>query len=214
MQDQFLDAFFQSILASDFYLTGGTALARFYFHHRESVDLDLFSNMRAVDFDVVRKTVGKIGSDLGWKLLGQRTADDFLESVYQDKNTMVLKVDIVRDIPVRFGEIRKEQRIRIDSMENIGSNKVTAIYGRTVAKDFIDLYWIIHQGRHTFDALYALAQKKDLGVVDLYYAYALQKIQSVTTFPVMLKPYDWKIIVRYFMDISTMLFKRAKPPGA
>lgn len=31
-------------MAPDFYLTGGTALSRFYLHHRYSDDLDLFVN--------------------------------------------------------------------------------------------------------------------------------------------------------------------------
>ena len=29
--------------ALDFYLVGGTALSKFYFHHRESYDLDFFT---------------------------------------------------------------------------------------------------------------------------------------------------------------------------
>lgn len=44
LQDRFLGHFFAGPLAEHFYLTGGTALARFYFHHRESLDLDLFTN--------------------------------------------------------------------------------------------------------------------------------------------------------------------------
>jgi len=44
LQDRFLEHLFSGPLAEDFYLTGGTALARFYFQHRESLDLDLFTN--------------------------------------------------------------------------------------------------------------------------------------------------------------------------
>lgn len=44
LQDRFLAQFFASAVADSFYLTGGTALARFYFHHRESIDLNLFTN--------------------------------------------------------------------------------------------------------------------------------------------------------------------------
>jgi len=211
MQDQFLEVFFRSILAADFYLTGGTALARFYLHHRESVDLDLFTNAPTMDFDMVRKTVSTIQSDLGWTLVNQTSADNFLQSIYQDKTNMVLKVDVVRDIPIRFGEIKMENNVRLDTIKNIGSNKITAIFGRTDAKDFIDLYWITHQENRSFDELYALAQKKDLGITDVFYAYALEKIQSVETFPVMLVPFDWNVIKQYFMDIATNLFQRANP---
>lgn len=50
-QDQFLDRFFALSLSENFYLTGGTALARFYYHHRESVDLDLFTQNQTQDFN-------------------------------------------------------------------------------------------------------------------------------------------------------------------
>ena len=53
LQDKFLAQFFSDSLSSDFYLTGGTALARFYFHHRESVDLDLFTNNSKIDFSQI-----------------------------------------------------------------------------------------------------------------------------------------------------------------
>lgn len=59
-------------------------------------------------------------------------------------DTESLKIDLVQDIPVHVGEFQVHQAIRIDSLANIGSNKITAIYGRLAAKDFVDLYWILH----------------------------------------------------------------------
>jgi predicted nucleotidyltransferase component of viral defense system len=55
LQDRFLEGFFAGPLAEQFYLTGGTALARFYFHHRESLDLDLFTNDWQQDFAQVNR---------------------------------------------------------------------------------------------------------------------------------------------------------------
>jgi hypothetical protein len=57
LQDRFLERFFSGPLGEHFYLTGGTALARFYFHHRESLDLDLFTNDPAQDFFQVNREV-------------------------------------------------------------------------------------------------------------------------------------------------------------
>ena len=57
LQDRFLALFFTNAVADSFYLTGGTALARFYFHHRESIDLDLFTNQRDADFDAVNRAI-------------------------------------------------------------------------------------------------------------------------------------------------------------
>lgn len=210
MQDVFLEKFFVSKFTPLFYLTGGTALARFYFHHRESVDVDLFSNEQSLDMDDVNRTIQRIGKDLGWTLQSGRSADAFLEYFFRDDQS-TLKIDVVRDIPVHFGDVQKKGKIRIDSLENIGSNKVTAIYTRTVAKDFIDLYWIVHHSPHSFDALYRLAQKKDVGVTDLHYAYALEHVRGIQVFPVMLQPMDWQKITEYYIDLSKQLLTRVKP---
>jgi predicted nucleotidyltransferase component of viral defense system len=43
LQRDFLSAFFARSIAEPFFLTGGTALAAFYLHHRYSEDLDLFT---------------------------------------------------------------------------------------------------------------------------------------------------------------------------
>lgn len=211
MQDQFLEKFFSSKFAASFYLTGGTALARFYFQHRESVDLDLFTNGATADMDDVNRTLLRIASDLGWTIQSQRSADAFLEYFFSGTDNLILKVDVVRDIPVHFGDVQTNGKVQIDSLENIGSNKVTAIYGRTEAKDFIDLYWIIHNSKYAFDDLYRLAQKKDIGITDLHYSYALQNIISVKIFPVMLQPLEWKTMQQFFIDISEKMMKDIKP---
>lgn len=211
LQDQFLDAFFKSKLRSVFYLTGGTALARFYFHHRKSIDLDLFTNEKDVSFDEVNREALRIGSDFGWQVKSQITTDTFLQYIFVDKNQMQLKVDMVRDIPVHFGDIKEEGGIRIDPLENIGSNKVTAIFGRTDAKDYIDLYWILHKTAFTIDHLFALAQKKDAGLAELYFSYSLAHIRDVTVFPVMIEPLEWETITAYFIKLSEYMLSRVKP---
>ncbi len=47
LQQDFLVRFFAVPVGQRFWLTGGTALAAFYFHHRVSDDLDLFTLMRS-----------------------------------------------------------------------------------------------------------------------------------------------------------------------
>src|SRR3989338_2585528 len=202
LQDQFLEAFFSTQFAPLFYLTGGTALTRFYFQHRTSIDLDLFTNQKDVNFNDVNRTVLHIGSDFEWSLKTQVSADSFLQYIFVGANSRQLKIDIVRDIPVHFGDIKVKKNIRIDSLENIGSNKITAIFGRTDAKDYIDLYWILHKTDLTFENLYDLSKKKDLGLTELYFSYALAHVRDVTIFPVMILPLEWKKITEYFLKLS------------
>lgn len=211
LQDSFLQHFFKSVIGPDFYLTGGTALARFYFHHRESLDLDLFTHEQDLDFDIVNRTILSISQSLRLQITSQVTTDTFLQYIFTDEAQTLLKVDIVKDIPVRFGAITLHDIIRLDSLENIGSNKVLAVFGRTDAKDFIDLYWIIDQSALTFDTLFKLAKQKDLGLSELYLAYALQKAENITRFPAMLQPLPWSEIVSYYRQLAQSLMLRIKP---
>jgi hypothetical protein len=211
LQDRFLDRFFSSLLGEHFYLTGGTALARFYFHHRESLDLDLFTNLQTLDFALVNRVFLQIFHSLDLRITSQVTTDTYSEYIMSDPEGISLKVDVVKDIPVRFGEISLNGVVRLDSLENIGSNKILAVFGRTDAKDFIDLYWILHHTNLKFDELYHLAQEKDLGLSELYLAYALQNIENIRLFPRMIEPLHWDEIKGFYQELAGVLLNRIKP---
>jgi len=211
LQDRFLRAFFKSTYRDKFYLTGGTALARYYFNHRESLDLDLFTNDQDVDFFHLNQLLISIFFDLNLKISSQANTDTFIQSVVLDEGGSNLKVDLVKDIPVHFGENQFQDGVWVDSLENIGSNKILAVFGRTDARDFIDLFWILHDTDLKFDNLFGLAQLKDAGLNELYLAYALQNIDKITLFPPMLKPFDWGDIQIFFQELSRQLISTIKP---
>jgi predicted nucleotidyltransferase component of viral defense system len=211
LQDQFLDHFFNSVFGPDFYLTGGTALAHFYFHHRESQDLGLFTNNQGTDFASLNRLVLQIANSLQLNIVNQVTTDAFLQYIFHGMYDVNLKVDLVKDIPIHFGEIKAIGSVRLDSLENIGSNKVLAVFGRTDSKDFIDLYWLLHQTELKFDFLFDLALQKDLGLSEFYLAYALQNIQQIKLFPHMLVELPWGTIVEYYLELSRQLLLQIKP---
>jgi len=211
LQDRFLALFFTNAVADSFYLTGGTALARFYFHHRESIDLDLFTNQRDADFDAVNRAVLGILQTLALRIQSQVTTPTFLQYIVVNDSDVTLKVDFVKDVPVHFGATREIDGLRLDSLENIGANKVLAVFGRTDAKDFIDLYWILQRTNLMFDDLYALAKEKDLGLSELYLAYALHSAAKIKLFPRMLEPLPWEQILIYFEELARDLLLRSAP---
>lgn len=211
LQDRFLALFFTNAVADSFYLTGGTALARFYFHHRESIDLDLFTNQRDADFDAVNRAVLGILQTLALRIQSQVTTPTFLQYIVVNDSDVTLKVDFVKDVPVHFGATREIDGLRLDSLENIGANKVLAVFGRTDAKDFIDLYWILQRTNLMFDDLYALAKEKDLGLSELYLAYALHSAAKIKLFPRMLEPLPWEQILIYFEGLARDLLLRSAP---
>lgn len=211
LQDQFLELFFSSAVAEDFYLTGGTALARFYFHHRESVDLDLFTNNQEVDFDQVSAIMRGIVHRSQLKVVKTIVTDTFIQYITEGSKEKNLKVDIVKDTPVRFGEIVVKGKLRLDSVENIGSNKIAAIFGRTDGKDFVDLYMILKRTKLTFDHLYAQAKRKDLGLSEFYLAEALAAVNKVELFPKVTPLIDEKELKAFYTGLSHRLLMKIKP---
>ncbi len=211
LQDNFLSLFFTFPFARDFYLTGGTALARFYFHHRESVDLDLFTNKEDIDFNEVNISLVKVLQELKLTVDKQVSTPTFIQYITHDTKGEALKVDVVKDIPVHFGAIKKVRSIQIDSLVNIGSNKILAIFGRIDAKDFIDLYWLVHVGKLDFDDLFSLAKQKDLGLTEFFLATSLHRVNDIAQLPTLLKPMKIPAMKAYFTKLADGLLLKIKP---
>jgi predicted nucleotidyltransferase component of viral defense system len=211
LQDRFLEQFFTTAVGPHFYLTGGTALSRFYFDHRESLDLDLFTQNQEQDFSFINRTILQIAQSMQLQITNQVVTETFLQYIFTNPEKLSLKIDIVKDIPVHFGEIIHHGKVRVDSLENIGSNKILAIFGRTEAKDFIDFYWLLQHTPLTFTYLYELAKTKDLGLTNLYFAYSLQRVNKLTTLPRLYKPLDWSNVVTFYQTLAQTLLLQIKP---
>ncbi|MEM3581666.1 MAG: nucleotidyl transferase AbiEii/AbiGii toxin family protein, partial [Candidatus Bathyarchaeia archaeon] len=78
LQRRLLAEIGRSSLRSDFYLTGGTALAAFYLHHRYSLDLDFFTTNPAALLQVPA-VMQEIAARLGLEITFTRTLGTFLE---------------------------------------------------------------------------------------------------------------------------------------
>lgn len=211
LQDLFLEKFFSLLQSKDFYLTGGTALSRFYFYHRESVDLDFFTNNHDADFSLVNSQIIDISQKLNLKINEQILGETYLQYIFENNDGINLKVDFLRDNLIHFGEIKLFGGTRVDSLENIAVNKIMAIIGRTDAKDFIDLYFLINQSGFNLESLISLAKEKELGYSDFYFANALSLIENVQTYPVMIVPLNKEELKKYFLNLSKELFLKIKP---
>lgn len=134
LQDKVLEIIQKS--DSPFYLTGGTALSRFYFNHRYSDDLDFFVNQNpnfVSDADQIIATLGK-SAVVEIKL----KSTTYYSIVVNEQ----LKVDFVNDVGFRYGETKSfSQFNKVDNVENILSNKLSALIGRDEPKDVVDI-WI------------------------------------------------------------------------
>ncbi len=206
-----LKAFFTASFGQPFFLTGGTALSAFYLAHRDSKDLDLFT-MEELDLVVLENTIREIAEKTKSKVITKVRSNSYCEIYLQNKKQgWVQRIDIVKEIPKHFGKIETMDGIRVDSLENIGSNKILAIFGRLEIKDYVDLYLILRETKLTFTKLFKLAQQKDMGLFEFYFANIIRACVNFETFPVMKVPFNRAEFVKFYSDLSRDLLLKIKP---
>jgi hypothetical protein len=151
-----------------FYLTGGTALSTFFLKHRRSNDLDFFTTIEGLIVPFTQKLEVSLRKE-GLKVERLRGFQSFVElSVSSDNDSSVIHFAL--DSPFRFEQpsVPKEiPGIKIDSLIDIATNKLLALFGRAALRDFIDVYFLI-QEHFSKNELIEKAAQKDPGF-DLYW---------------------------------------------
>ena len=135
LQDRVLKRVFE--VEDEFYLTGGTALSRFYQEKRYSDDLDFFTNSSTRFNFAVKNILIELSNE--FTIENELDSRDFVRI----KIDGLLQVDFVNDRVPRYKEPNiLENGYKIDTIENILSNKITAVIGRDNPKDIFDIYLI------------------------------------------------------------------------
>lgn len=142
-----------------FYLTGGTALSRFYFNHRYSDDLDFFHSDIAVFPNVFRLVFQTLRGQ--WPQLSLQIDERDFKRLWIHFNEGELKIDFVADRVPRIGIPIVKGSVLVDTVRNILSNKICAILGRDEEKDIADLVWISINREFYWPEILAEAQKKE-----------------------------------------------------
>jgi len=144
---------------TDFYLTGGTALSRFYLQHRYSDDLDFFAN----GSEHFRENITAIIKGMDVKCeIGAR--DEMFARIFVNQGDCTLKIDFVNDVPFHSGTFNKTRIFKkVDNPLNILSNKVSALQ-RNSPKDIADIVLISERFHFNWVEIIEDAQKKDLWV--------------------------------------------------
>ncbi len=160
LQACLLEEFFA--MEDRFFLTGGAALAGFYFGHRATEDLDLFGPP-GLDLGEAVRVLDSIGVRCGAIMTSLQSYPDFrrLLAVRGEERCVI---DLVID---RTNALVPEKQVigtvRIDSMRDIAANKICTLLGRAEIKDLVDLRSLLGAGVELHQAL-ADAATKDAGV--------------------------------------------------
>jgi hypothetical protein len=150
----------------DLYLTGGTALSRFYFQHRLSDDIDLFININKNDsIDIIKNIKSaKIISQQLIRLLDKEfeITNEFFGEYYSrfflNKDDLEIKIDFVQEYN-HYGNFEKtESGILLNNLEDMLGNKISAFEERAEIKDIIDLYYLNKQ--FTLEQMFEIANVK------------------------------------------------------
>lgn len=213
LQKESLNIFFSLPEANNFYLTGGTALAAFYLQHRLSEDLDIFTREERLIRYVGDQFIEKLKEanfqvETVWRFLS------FLELIIKRESQSV-RVHLAIDSPFRFEKtIRTDAGVEVDSLVDIATNKLLALFGRFEPRDFIDVFFIVKERHLDLDTLISKSKEKDPGLDEYYLAIAFEKADefpdSVKRMPVnMLKPLDMRELKSFFSEYAVQLLKKA-----
>ena len=141
MQDHILQIIGKTF-GEQFYLTGGTALSRFYFNHRLSKDLIMFSVKRDMK-NFVKQLVKPI-EELGYKVEIQDLSYFSGRFFVHINSEQTLRVDLIADRPI--GERKKIKSFYVDNVDNIMVKKFIDFNdSETKLEDLIDLYFIVKE---------------------------------------------------------------------
>jgi len=184
LQEKVFTAFSRNKLSQSFYFTGGTALSVFHYKHRESEDLDFFSE---TDFD--NQPVIDFMSQLGKSLhipvrFTQKYKTRIFELVKDD--VLLLKIDFVHYPHARLETGVKYHHISVDTTKDIGANKILTLNQRTEVKDFVDVFYLLKEYT-IWDLLYAYEAKFNMKIDLVLLASDFQKANEFETLPIMKK---------------------------
>lgn len=153
LQDEVLKSVFS--VEQEFYLTGGTCLSRFYVEKRYSDDLDFFTNQSSRYAFALKNIKQALQAKFDTRI--EVESKDFAR--YRVDG--LLQIDFVNDIAFRYKDVVVDERgFLIDNIENILSNKLTAVVGRDNPKDIFDIYLISKYYKVNWRDIVDVAHKK------------------------------------------------------
>lgn len=164
-----------AIMDSDkFYLMEGTCLARYYYHHRYSDDLDFFFLGEKYSKDDFENEFVRLANLISNRFLLQTTVNaDYFKRIMVNESGTTLKLEFIYENFKHIGVLRKIDNYLIDSKENIVVNKLIVVHDRKANKDFFDLMYLLKE----FD-LDEMSKLTELKMVPLDYKGTLMALKG------------------------------------
>jgi len=174
LKKDFLKEFFA--IENRFFLTGGSALGIFYLDHRLSYDLDFFTMNKDVDWKHLESNLHVVCRKIDSRMEPITKSPSFQRfQLTRNKEHEII------DFVIEWVEQINPQKnvidgMQVDTLEEIGTNKICTLLGRAEIKDVIDLYFLSKNG---FDIIahIDMAMKKDGGLDSATLSYIISDIK-------------------------------------
>lgn len=203
-QKDFLKILGKTELSKFFIWSGGTALS-FYLKHRLSFDLDFLSQELLPD-DYLLAQIKKISSELKITKIEENKRFNRNE-FWLTQNKEKLKVEFVfYPFPyIKSPKKIKDFNIKIDSLEDILTNKAHAVFERYEPKDIFDFYCLLKEKKFKFQKVFQWLKKKFGTEIDpvLFSSQLLKGIENLKLIkPLIIKKelYHPKEIEKFFKE--------------
>ncbi len=188
----------------EFFLTGGAVLAGWELQHRTTEDLDLFTDKDAVVAG--ERTLKAAVADLGGQLEAITTSPDFRRFVATIQGERI-KVDLVRDRAPQLFPKQERDGVRMDSAEEIFTNKICTLVERSEIRDVVDLMLLEGRGLRV-ETYLPQAQKKDGGATPATLAWLLSSFEVPSELP---GGVDRGAVLRFISDLEKRMLALAAP---
>lgn len=212
IQKTFLVIFSELPDQTQFYLTGGTALAEYYLGHRLSYDLDLFTGVENLVLPVSYQ-IETIFQKKELSLQVVRRFSSFVQFLFE-KDGESLKIDLAFDSPYRLAPtVESPDGILINNYTDLRVDKLLAYFGRAEPRDAVDLYFILQE--EPLALLLKQAAQKDPGFDLYWFAIALNRCETfpdeIERWPVkMLKSFEPPTLKKNFLDLALKIMGELK----
>ena len=201
------------LINDHFFLPGGTALSVFYLYHRTSEDLDFFT----INYADLGNIIDTLRRTYPYNLSLMQSSPMFLSYLING-----VKVDFVIDPMSETTEpydctLKAGKTLKLDLIDNISSNKLTAMVSRFEIKDIVDFYFISkdfwNHSEKIFMECYERARKKEALLDDpaaaayqLEQSLAFAKSKKDTLAPVMKQHIEWENLESVIADYIQMIY--------
>ena len=195
-------------ITKNFYLTGGTALAEFYYQHRYSEDIDLFTEQAEVDPKLPEALLKRFAPKLGIANWQRSQMLGLFSFLLMYNNGSKLKVDFNYYPFPRIEKGLEFKGLQVDSIHDMAANKLHTIFMKPRARDYVDLYFILKHEDFELKKLIIDAKTKfDWHIDKTTLASQLLRAKEFPEEYQMLVPFSKKDMGNFYVDLAQSLKK-------